>query len=419
MKKTFCLVDCDNFYVSCERLFNPGLEGKPVVVLSNNDGCIVSRSNEAKLLGIPMGAPFFHWKEFFKQQGVVVLSSNYALYGDISGRLMQLLEESAPCVEIYSIDEAWIDLSAHPSPESFARELREKIRRWTGIPVTLGIAPTKTLAKVASKIAKKTTALKGMNLLFGKEEIDQALRTLEVDELWGIGARLAAKLKERGISKAIDLKNADPFKIRRLFSVMLERTVWELRTISCFGLEENVSPPKQILSSQTFGQTLFSLDELRAATAHFVKEAARKLRQFGLAAHQMSVFLRHGPFPGYIESASSRFMEPIGDVIGLLEKADSLLQALYKPQRAYTKSGVILFDLLPQSCHQASFWPPEEEKERKYATLSHLLEELPKQKGKPTLRVGTELLGENWRLRFQRKTPSYTSRWEDIPAVKA
>ncbi|TFE67630.1 Y-family DNA polymerase [Methylacidiphilum caldifontis] len=415
MKKIFCLVDCDNFYVSCERLFNPALEGKPVVVLSNNDGCIVSRSQEAKALGIPMGAPFFQWEAFFKKHGVIALSSNYPLYGDISSRVMQVLEESAPFVEIYSIDEAWIDLSNCPSPEDFARKLREKIGRWTGIPVTLGIGPTKTLAKSASKIAKKNSSLKGVNLLFDEEETAKVLSSLEIEDVWGIGKKLATKLKDLGIHKAIDLKNADPFKIRKTFSVMLERTVWELRGISCFGFEENIDPPKQILSSQTFGQPLSRLDDLRAATANFVKEAGKKLRRFGLATRRMAVFIRHGSFPGCMESASFCFMEPVEDLMNLLETADNLLQALYKPRRTYTKSGVVLFDLLPRENHQASFWPREGEKEKKYHTLSHLLDELPK----PLLRVGTELFGENWRLRAQRKSPSYTSKWEELPVVKA
>ncbi|QDQ42542.1 Y-family DNA polymerase [Methylacidiphilum kamchatkense] len=184
-QKRFGLIDCDNFYVSCERLFNPFLEGKPVVVLSNNDGCVVSRSKEAKALGVPMGAPFFQWKEFFQSHKLIALSSNYTLYGDISSRVMELVEASAPLVEVYSIDEAWVDLTDSPSPYEYASELRKKIWRWTGIPVTIGIGPTKTLAKVASKIAKKADNLRGVNFLANEDQITAALSTIAVEDVWG------------------------------------------------------------------------------------------------------------------------------------------------------------------------------------------------------------------------------------------
>ncbi|CAI9085888.1 nucleotidyltransferase [Candidatus Methylacidiphilum fumarolicum] len=418
-QKRFGLIDCDNFYVSCERLFNPSLEGKPVVVLSNNDGCVVSRSKEAKALGIPMGAPFFQWKEFFQSHKLIALSSNYTLYGDISSRVMELVEASAPLVEVYSIDETWVDLTDSPSPYEYARELRKKIWRWTGIPVTIGIGPTKTLAKVASKIAKKMDNLRGVNFLSNEDQIIAALSIIDVEDVWGIGHRLAAKLKELKIHSGLDLRNADPFHIRKLFSVMLERTVWELRGISCFDFEENAKPPKQILSSQTFGKALFQLDELKAAMANFVNEAGGKLRRFGLAAGSMTVFVRHGSFPGQVTSATLRFIEPVEDTITLLDKGESLLQSVYKPNRTYTKSGVLLFDLQPRENHQLAFWSRKEEKEEKLRTLSQLLDDWSMGRSKPALRVGTELFSENWRLRAERKTPSYTSRWKEIPTVRA
>lgn len=308
MSAPIALVDCNNFYASCERVFDPTLRGKPIVVLSNNDGCVIARSNEAKALGIAMGEPWHLCKERIRTQGVIVRSSNYTLYGDMSARVMEVLSHFAPLLEVYSIDEAFLGLAGFESRlESHAQALRAKTQQWTGIPVSVGIGPTKTLAKVANRTAKKNPACNGLCILMEGEAQTAALAAMELEDIWGIARRTADKLKAIGIKTPLDLRQADPKAIRRTFGVVLERLVLELRGIPCHGLELAPPPKQSICVSRSFGRPVTTLPELSEALSAYIERAAEKLRRHGLAAGYVTVFLHTNRFrpeePQYSPSA--------------------------------------------------------------------------------------------------------------------
>ncbi len=273
------LVDCNNFFVSCERVFNPKLRNVPVVVLSNNDGCIIARSSEAKALGIPMGAPFFQWKEFLERHQVYVFSSNFTFYGDMSHRVMQTLSLLNPDMEIYSIDEAFLFLKTTGDPVEFCHQIRDAVLQWTGIPISIGIAPTKTLAKIANKDAKKNHSLKGVSLLVDPVAIEQRLKILPVEEIWGVGRRLSIRLAKQGIYSAYELKEQQDSYLRSLLSVTGLRTAWELRGIPCFSLEEQPSSKKSIMTSRSFGFHVETIETLEEAVSSFTSRGAEKLRE--------------------------------------------------------------------------------------------------------------------------------------------
>ena len=293
MKKVFALVDCNNFYSSCERLFRPELNGKPVVVLSNNDGCIVARSNEAKALGIPMGEPLFKVKDLVAKHKVHVFLSNYALYGDLSHRVMDVLRQMEPDVEVYSIDEAFISLPVTKVWDrvKYAAEVRERIRRQVGIPVSIGIATTKTLAKIANRVAKKETQFNGVFDLAGNNQIDQVLGKIEVNDVWGIGRRSTEKLNRHYIYTALDIKRADETWIRKTLTVVGARTVMELNGISCISLENAPSCPKSIITSRSFGHPVTDFDNLKGAVITYVSIAGEKLRKQGVEADTLNLFI--------------------------------------------------------------------------------------------------------------------------------
>jgi DNA polymerase V len=274
MTRLFALVDCNNFYASCERVFEPRLEGRPIVVLSNNDGCVVARSNEAKAIGIPMGAPVHECKDLIRQHGVVVRSSNYALYGDMSRRVMSLLSAYTTNQEIYSIDESFLDFTGMPDPVGLAQSLRQDIRRKTGIPVAVGIGPSKTLSKLGNYCAKRRDPWKTQGVCnltdLAPDDLYLLLSTIEVNEVWGIGYRLTAKLERLGIRNVQQLRTADPKIIRKHFSVVVERTINELNGISCLDLEEVAPDKQQIISSRSFGQLITRVEDLEASIAGHV-----------------------------------------------------------------------------------------------------------------------------------------------------
>ena len=300
MSGPVALVDCNNFYVSCERVFQPELRNKPVVVLSNNDGCVIARSNEAKLLGIPMGAPWHLHKAQFESQGVIVRSSNYTLYGDMSARVMKILSTFTPDLEIYSIDEAFLGMSGFDDRlEAHARALRAAVLRWTGIPVSVGIAPTKTLAKVANHIAKKDEKHRGAVLLLDDSTQNEALSRLNLTDLWGIAGRLAAKLNLLGIMTPLDLKRADPLFLRDRLGVVTLRMAMELRGVACLDLERHTPDRKSIMASRSFGRAITSLPEMEEAVASYTARAAEKLRRQHLATAHVMAFIETNRFkPG-------------------------------------------------------------------------------------------------------------------------
>ncbi|MGA0393236.1 MAG: Y-family DNA polymerase, partial [Rhodospirillales bacterium] len=351
MKKIFALVDCNNFYASCERVFEPKLENRPVVVLSNNDGCIIARSNEAKALGIPMGAPLFKNEDFLKQHNVAIFSANFALYGDLSGRVMDSLEDFTPHVDVYSVDEAFIDLSGIPGDLiAHGTVLKDTVRRWTGIPLSVGIAPTKTLAKLANRLAKKTPDANNVFSLLNQKRRRDILAATDVSKLWGIGRNITPKLNELGIFTALDLHNAPIDIIRKRFGATIMRTVYELRGEPCIELEEQPPDKKTIIFTRSFGHMVTSHDELKEAVSTYATRAAAKLRRHGLLTGCLWVSAQTNHYNTFDEQCrdaiSMPFTQPTDHTGALVKAALAGLARLYRPGYRYKRAGVMLFDLI-------------------------------------------------------------------------
>lgn len=422
----FALVDCNNFYASCERVFQPRLEGRPIVVLSNNDGCVIARSNEAKAMGIPMGAPFFKIERLARRGGVVVFSSNYALYGDMSRRVMQVLGRFAPRQEIYSIDECFLDLAGLPwDLTPYALEMARTVKRWTGIPVSVGIGPTKTLAKLANRIAKKGGSPDGPVLDWSRlDDSCAALARVAVEDVWGIAGRWGQRLRALGIEHALALRDADPKALRREFGVVLERIVWELRGVSCLALETVPPPRQQIMVSRSFGTRIVGKDPLRAAVASFAARAGEKLRAQGLAAGALQVFIHTSPFderrPYYANAHTLAFVAPTQDTGALLRVASRGLDRIYRPGHEYQKAGVMLLDLAEAGRRQGTlFAAPEAVDPERMARLMEALDRINRRHGRGALRYASEAVSDEWRMRQRLKSPGYTSRWGELPVVRA
>ncbi|MBA3006487.1 MAG: Y-family DNA polymerase [Proteobacteria bacterium] len=425
MKKVFALVDCNNFYVSCERLFRPELNGKPVVVLTNNDGCIVARSNEAKALGIPMGEPFFKVKHVIAKHKVHVFSSNYALYGDLSHRVMDVLRQMEPDVEVYSIDEAFISLPVTKVWDrvKYAAELRERVRKQVGIPVSIGIATTKTLAKIANRVAKKEEQFNGVFDLAGNSQIDQVLAMTEVNDVWGIGRRSTEKLNSRGIYTALDLKTADETWIRKQLTVVGARTALELNGISCISLENAPPCPKSIITSRSFGHPVTDLYNLREAVINFVSIAGEKLRKLGVEADTLNIFITTGPFDeqaSYSNNQTITLHQPTSSTPDLITAALQCLKSLYKPGYRYRKTGVMLAGIVKQGYRQQdlfSFLRPAEKEDKQLMTA---LDRINSKWGRSTIQYGmTTAEDKPWLMQQTRKSPAYTTNWQELPVAKA
>lgn len=422
MQQVFALIDCNNFYVSCERLFNPALVGKPVVVLSNNDGCIIARSEEAKALGIAMGAPFFKEEARLRRCGVSVFSSNYALYGDLSQRVMDVLQQCEPEVEVYSIDEAFVRLPAGSGRRVVedARALRDRIGRWVGIPVSIGIGPTKTLAKLANRIAKKNREFAGVFDIGNHARFAELLAAVPVGDVWGIGRRHAERLALCGVHTALDLQRQDDGWLRKKLTITGLRTAMELRGISCLPLEQAPPAGKSVTSSRSFGHLVQSLDDLAEAVATYTTVAAEKMRRQGLAAGCLQVFLATNRFkqdaPQYRNSRTVVLPAPTGATSELLGLARSCLAEMYRPGYAYQKAGVILSDLVPVSRSQAHLFRPDPQKS---VPLMAALDAINSRWGRDTLQPAACGFARTWKNRQDRKSPAYTTRWRDLPVVKA
>jgi DNA polymerase V len=418
----FALADCNNFYVSCERVFCPSLEGRPVVVLSNNDGCIIARSDEAKALGLQMGDPYHLNKEKLTRYGVAVFSSNYALYGDMSRRVMDTLGTFSPEIELYSIDEAFLNLAGFERRglTDYARLIRATVKRDTGIPVSIGIGPTKTLAKIANRLAKAQPESGGVYEL-SEVETDSALAGIEVREVWGVGPRWENWLEAQGIVTALDLKRADPKAIRRKMTVVGERLVYELNGRPCLPLEL-VEPPRQGLTvSRSFGQTLTVLCPIKEALVQFMGRAAEKLRRQSLMASQVVVFVTTNQFsatqPFYANSATVKLPYPTDFTPDLVEAAVQLLETLYRPGFHYQKCGVMLLDLCPATQMQADLFDTRDH--AREAWLMRALDSLNADHGARTVRVGNNG-GKRpaWAMRQAFRSPRYTTNWRELPVVR-
>ncbi len=414
------LVDANNFYVSCERVFQPHLRGRAVVVLSNNDGCVIARSDESKALSIAMAEPWHLCRRRLDTRGVIVRSSNYALYGDMSARVMRVLADFTPELEIYSIDEAFLGLSGFEDRlAEHARALRKTVLRWTGIPVSVGIAQTKTLAKVANRRAKADPACGGICVLTEEAAIDAQLARMDLTDLWGVAGRLAAQLRALGIADPLALKRADPRLLRQHFSVVVERLVRELQGVPCIALEEAAPERKSLIISRSFGQFVTTHRELAEAVATFTARAAEKMRRQNLAVSRLIVFVHTDRFrpadPQY--DAVQPIMLPVAtaDTGKLIGAALRALSVLFRPGFHYKKAGVIFLDLVPAANVTGGLFDAPDTAASQ--ARMQAIDALNRRFGRGTVTYAAAGIGCPWRLRSAFLSPRYTTRWDELLRV--
>ena len=419
----FALLDCNNFYVSCERVFDRRLEGVPVLVLSNNDGCAIARSQEAKALGVAMGAPAFRLRGLVARHGIRVLSSNYALYGDMSRRVNEALAGFSPQVEVYSIDATFLGLAGVEGRDLVAlcQDVRGTVARWTGIPTCVGLGPTKTLAKLGNAAAKRDPALGGVCDLTGEEGRATLLHTMPVAEVWGVGPATAAKLAGLGIATAAGLRDLNPKRARALGSVTLERTVWELRGLSCLVLEEIAPQRKGVAVTRTFGRPVTSRDELCEAVAAFATRAGEKLRAHGLVAGQLSTFFHTSPYragPHHHVQRSLSLVPMTADSCRLITAALRCVEAAWRDGRGchYVKAGVLLADLCPAEATPLDLFAAASPRR---TALMAVMDRLNAKYGRDTLFPAAMGVGRGWEPRAARRSPRYTTRLDELPRVRA
>ncbi len=416
----FAIVDCNNFYASCERLFRPDLKDVPIVVLSNNDGCCIARSSEAKALGIAMGAPYFKIKGLCERYGVHVFSSNYTLYGNISQRVMCTIEETWPHVETYSIDEAFLDLrSLSSSPDLFCQELQKKILRHTGVPTSIGIGPTKTLAKVANYLCKKIYNTPIFNITSNREPL---LKQISVRDVWGVGRQWEKKLVARGIDTAYDLATTNIHLLKKRFNVVLMRTAMELQGIVCGDLEE-IEPKQNIMSSKSFGQMQTQFASIAESVSSHCARAVEKMRRQHLMAQRISVFVHTNRFRDdlaqHAQSMEFQLIHPTDDVRLITQIAKQCLQRIFKAGYFYKKTGVCLHDLIPKDPTQLDlFHQPSDAQLQHTEHLMRVLDQINQKYGRSTLRLAAEGYSKPWAMRAELKSPAYTTRWSDVPQVR-
>ena len=424
MMRSIALIDVNNFYVSCERVFNPALIGVPVVVLSNNDGCAVARSNEVKALGVPMGAPWFKYKDLSKQHGIVALSSNYALYADMSNRVMNVLKAYSPDQEVYSIDESFLDLTEFAKRDlvRYGQHMRKRILKWTGLPVCVGIGSTKTLAKLANHCAKKRPAFNSVcnfNAMH-KDELDAILGSLEVGEIWGVGRKLAPKLESLGYKTVLDLKRANPEALRQQFSVVMQKTIHELNNVVCIEIEEISPPKKQIVSSRSFGVKVEDFNSLAESITLYVSRAAEKLRRQHSFAGSLYVFIRTSAFkpedPFYSNGMTIPMPSPTDDTRQLVNVALWGLKKIYKSNFKYAKAGIMLSELVPAEGVQIDLFS-QSQGSLKSDELMATMDKINQKMGKASIKLAGEGINKPWKMKQDNKSPCYTTKWEEIPAV--
>ncbi len=413
--KLYVLVDCNNFFASCERVFAPHLSGKPVVVLSNNDGCVISRSNEAKTLGIKMGAPFFKIKEFCLQNNVVVLSSNYQLYSDISNRVMNILHSFAQNCEIYSIDEAFLEVSGLESNIiEYIEKIAVTILKWTGIPVSIGVSKTKTLAKIASSIAKNHSS----NYHIMLDDTEQYLKTIDVADVWGIGKNTALSLNEFGIFTAFDLSITDSKKIYKLFNLVVEKIALELQGFSCKELEI-AHFKKNITSSRSFGIKIDNIDNLEEAISYHVSVAALKLRQQESYAQAIYVYLQsvdknNSSKKNYYSHSLNLDLATNNTPI-ILKYAKQCLNKIYQKNIKYKKCGIVLLNIVSRNQFQTSLF--QDSISEKDHTLSKIIDSINRKMGSDTITHGRTIAKRAWQMKQDFLSPKYTTSWKEIPKI--
>ena len=418
--RKIALVDCNSFYVSCERLFNPKIRKKPVVVLSNNDGCIISRSNEAKALGIKMGEPYFKAKNIIVKNNVNVFSSNYSLYGDLSRRVMRTLKRFNSSIEVYSIDEAFMDLSnfSDQEVEEVGREIRNTVLQWTGIPTSIGIAKTKTLSKVANHIAKKKQS--GVTSLIGIENIDSILEKVEINDVWGVGRQLTKFYQKNGIYNAKQLKNKSNTWIKKCSNVLSSRTAMELRGIPCIDLETTATKRKSCVVSRSFGKRVENFQELREAVANYCLNASEKIRSESLVAKSITVFVRTSPFQRnfgyYSNSKTVDFPIATNNSIETVKAAVSILEDIFRNGYRYQKAGVMLTGLSKSDGKKNLF---SSEKDLKINSLMKSIDNTNYRYGRSTLSLASAGVHKKWNMRRQYSSKIDTADFYCLPTIRA
>jgi DNA polymerase V len=426
-KKIYALVDCNNFYASCERVFRPGLRALPVLVLSNNDGCVIARSQEVKDLGIAMGAPYFQLKDLIAKHNIQVFSSNFALYGDMSRRVKGVLDQFSPTIENYSVDESFLDLTefAHQNLTQVGHTLRQRVLQWTGIPVSVGIATSKTLAKVANKIAKKNKDLGGVFDISGKggDEIDGLLEQVEIRDIWGIGRQYTKKLTGRGILNAKQFKYMDTSFVQSEFSINGVKTVLELQGVACIKFEDIVKAKKGIACTRTFGQYVEYKKELGEAISLYTARAAEKLRGQHSIAGSITVFVEtnwHNPkLPQYNNAHTIKLVSPTSYTPTLTKYALQALEEIFVGGYCYNKSGVILTAIIPEDRAPADLFSckPDEyiAKQRAVSTSIDLIN---RKWGRGTITSAAQGTTHTWFMRQEKRSPRYTTSWLELPTIQ-
>lgn len=423
----FALVDVNNFYASCEQLWEPKLRNRPVVVLSNNDGCVVARSKEAKAIGVPMGAPWFKLRDLAQQHRIIALSSNYELYASMSNRVVDVLRDFTPELEVYSIDESFLSLEGMSGISqgdlvAYGQQVRQRIAQWVGLPVCVGIGPTKTLAKFANHLAKKNAVFEGVCDLHAmtRPERLEWMYGVEVGEVWGVGRRIAKRLEAMHIGTVLDLRNASPKEIRAQFGVVMERTCNELRGISCLELDDVAPSKQQIMSSRSFGTPVETIAELREAVASYIARAAEKLRQQGSASAAVYVFVQTNRFktdePQYSCGMTVPMVDPTDDTMLLTRAAFQGLAAIYRQGFRYKKAGVMLTFLSDKAGRQETLFDDPASR-AKSTRLMAVMDAVNREFGRDALRSGASGVAQRWAMRSGNRSPRYTTRWDELPVA--
>lgn len=424
MKKVFALIDCNSFYASCERIFNQKLETRPVIVLSNNDGCVIARTKEAKALGIKMGQPYFKIKRLAKQNNVFVASTNFTLYGDISNRVMETIKYFLDEVEVYSIDEAFVDLTSivKSNLEEFGHEMKETIQKWTGVPVSVGIGATKTLAKAANEIAKQNENLNGvLDLYSDKAKIDKALSGIDISDVWGIGRQHTKHFYGRGIRNALQLKNVDSSWLKNSFNITVNRTVMELRGTACMSLEQTRADKKSIVCSRTFKSPTSLLNTLNSLITSYVSRAAEKLRSQDSETKGLIIFIetsRYNKDKRYSNSINIKLPKPTSSTLELIEFALVGLEKIYESGFEYKRAGVMFYDLSDANVKQLDLFYDAGTMVKR-AKLMKSIDEINSKWGQGVIKSASENFNGLKFMRQNHISSKFTSQWNELPIVKA
>jgi DNA polymerase V len=414
--KTFALIDCNNFFVSCERVFTPSVQNKPTLVLSSNDGCVISRSQEVKDMGVPMGIPHFKMKDNYDMSKVAIFSTNFKLYRDMSDRVMNIIQEFSGDMEVYSIDEAFVDLSNVKNPKKFCHELHKKIKQYTGIPVSIGIAPTKTLAKLANRIAKDNKSIVHQIKI---DDIEETLKQFSAGKIWGIGPNISLALTMKGVDSAFDLTKQSNQWIQKNFGIGLLRISQELKGESCLSMESEKETRKSIISSRSFGKSVSDSKTLFQSVSYHVANASQQMREEGNAAKFMSITIATNRFlhtPQRYQTKSIVLDRPISDTIELTKVAHKILKSIYEEGFEYKKTGVALGDFVPMNACQSEdlFGHKTFESEK----LMKSIDSLNLIYGKGTVKLASEGVDKKWAPNIKFISGEFTTSWEDIPKIR-